>query len=114
MRKTVMALALGTALTAGAATSASAQAQCVTDPTGALVAGTVAGVGSAFALHHAWGFGHTGLSGAGAAVGGFVVGVGVVALVDALTSPCRGFAILTQPAPEPAPRAVRAVRTVRR
>ena len=99
MKKSILA---GAAALTILATPALAQTQCVMDPTGALVAGTVVGVGTGVAIHNGYLVStatSTGLGVAGAAVGGFVAGVGAVVLVDMFTSPCRGFGVMMRPTP---------------
>jgi hypothetical protein len=90
MRRTLLTLS---ALAAVAlATPASAQSARYAAP----VAGAVVGTGVALGLHNGWwsnSVAGTALPTtlAGAATTGFVVGVGTVALIDAATTPCRGF-----------------------
>jgi hypothetical protein len=113
--RTIVTIAASVALLSSLAAPALAQTKKHHDSNGAWLAGTAAGVGGGLALAHgihavhgihamhamhathamhamhgvhgAW----LGTSAAGAAVGGFIIGVGTVALIDAVTQPCKGF-----------------------
>jgi hypothetical protein len=102
MRKTLIALSAAAALTATAASPVLAN-QHHRHHHNAWVAPAVgAGVGTVvgFGLYEGW-FGTNALttstlanSAAGAATGGFIAGVGTVALIHAATTPCQGFAAI--------------------
>jgi hypothetical protein len=93
MRNTILAASLVAAM----AVSTSAFAQPTNNyparyygPAAGVVAGTVVGLGFA---EHWWHGPHVLTSAAGAAATGFVAGVGTMVLIDAFTTPCRGFRI---------------------
>lgn len=99
MRKTLLALSLTAATAVALATPSVAQdryhhrhhhGHYVAPVTGA-VAGTVAGVG----LYHGWytvaGTSAAASSVAGSIAAGGIAGVGTIAAIDAVTTPCRGF-----------------------
>jgi hypothetical protein len=95
MRKTLLALPVAATAAAVFATSASAQPpnyppEPYFAPAAGVVAGTVVGLGFA----EAWWASPAALStAAGAATVGGVAGIGTMALIHSITTPCQGFRI---------------------
>jgi hypothetical protein len=96
MRKTLLALPVAATAAAAFATSALAQPPnyppepYVVAPAAGVVAGTVVGLGFA----EAWWASPAALStAAGAAAVGGVAGIGTMALIHSVTTPCHGFRI---------------------
>lgn len=104
MRKTLIALAAAAAVTATAASPALSNPRHHHHHYGynhgwlAPLAGVGVGTAAGFGLYNGW-FGTSNSltagtlanSAAGAAAGGFIAGVGTVALLHAATTPCQGF-----------------------
>jgi hypothetical protein len=101
MRKTLIALSAAAALAATTASPVLANPRY--QPNAWVAPAVGAGVGTAvgFGLYEGW-FGTSSsfttsslaTSSAGAATGGFLAGVGTVALIHAATTPCQGFAAI--------------------
>ena len=103
MRKTLIALTAAAALGATAASPVAANPRHHHHHNAWLAPAVGAGVGTVvgFGLYEGW-FGTSNSltsgtlasSAAGAATGGFIAGVGTVALIHAATTPCQGFAAI--------------------
>jgi hypothetical protein len=102
MRKTLIAMSAAAALTASAVSPALADHHhhrhgWLSTP----VIGAAVGTAVGFGLYEGWFGTSNSLTGgtlassaAGAATGGFIAGVGTVALIHAATTPCQGFSAL--------------------
>jgi high-affinity Fe2+/Pb2+ permease len=99
MRKLMTALSVAAIAAAALATPAMARPDTMTmyGPTGEVVAGAAVGTAVGVGLYNGW-YGSSaaatslGATAGAAAVAGGVAGVGTIALVDAFTQPCKGFA----------------------
>jgi hypothetical protein len=95
MRKTILAVSAAAAVTLSSPAFAqpadyAAYPPRYYAPAVGAVAGTLVGLGFS---EHWWHGPHALTSAAGAAAVGFVAGVGTLVLIDAFTTPCRGFRI---------------------
>lgn len=97
MRKTIMTLVAALAVAFTLSSPASAGHLKKHPHKATIVAGAVVGTVVGIGLYEGWWTGRTvaGLTTtSGAVAGGFVAGVGTVALIHAVTTPCQGFQAL--------------------